>query len=99
MQTEPQQKSADSAQGEPAPTRTDQTACLKKMGTVDSYRLWRDELNFSNYPLFMGTVSKDVFPPACELEGLAPGRLMDRQVHSGTAESLLVTILPGTEIF
>lgn len=45
----------------------------------------------------MGTVSKDVLPPVCDF---AFGGLMDDgQIHSETAEPLLVTILPGMKIF
>lgn len=48
----------------------------------------------------MGTVSKDAFPPVCEHPGFALGGLMDDgQIHSETAEPLLVTILPGMKIF
>lgn len=68
------------------------------MGTVGSYRLWGDVLKFGNYPLDMDTVSQRCFPPVYELECFVLG-LTDSQVHSGTAESLLVTILPGMKIF
>jgi hypothetical protein len=55
--------------------------------------LWGDALKLGNYPLYVGMVSKDVFPPACELDCFALGGLMDRQDHSGATESLLVTTL------
>lgn len=62
--------------------------------------MWRDALRFGNYPLYVGTVSKDVFLPVCEHPDFALGGLMDDgQVHSEAAEPLLITTLPGMKVF